>query len=136
MSMKRLTFKIKQGVLFALLLFGFLKTYYAQEIITKDNSKIHYEIKNLNSYPNPDFVIQAAAEFTKFDEIRFTDRRRAVKLKNTNVIIELYSAKELKELYNKEICLLNIDPSKPYNDVELDFTSSKHPIFEIIQINN
>lgn len=119
-----------------ILIVGLFNKSFAQDLNSKEKSKIHYEIKNLNTHPNPDFVIQAAAEFIKFDEIRFIDKRRAVKLKDSGVIIELYSANELKEYYNKEVCLLNIDSNQPYSEVELVFVDSKHPIFEIIKINN
>ncbi|MCC7331296.1 MAG: hypothetical protein IT232_01700 [Flavobacteriales bacterium] len=123
-------------VCFSLALFfnGLLNPLLSQNYKIKDGYKTHYEIKNLNSYSNPDNVVIAAEECTSFDKIRYIDKRRSVRLKNSDVIIELYSALELKEMYGKEVCLLNIDSNKLHTEVELIFVNSKHPIFEIIEI--
>lgn len=73
--------------------------------------KRHYTIIN----PSFDFTLnyEKALSHTQLDGLRFFDQRRKIPVEGTQIVIELYSAKELQKLYGKQISPLTImDHSK------------------------
>jgi hypothetical protein len=85
---------------------------------------------NLSAQSKPHFVInnagspQAAADYAAaikdfdFDAYRFYDQRRTIKFAESNVTIELYSAKELLDLYGKPLSPLTLMNNKPTKLIE------------------
>ena len=84
--------------------------------------KTHYIIHPDNPNDNIAKYENAIRNYGKLDEYRFYDRRRTIRFTNTTVSIELYSAKELLNLYNKKISPLTIMDGQKYRDVEFALT--------------
>src|ERR1043165_2497228 len=79
-------------------------------------SKPHFVINN----PDKPAEVQVYYDMLKdfnFESYRFLDQRRVIKFVNSNVTLELYSAKELKTLYQKEISPLTIMDNKPKSNI-------------------
>lgn len=81
----------------------------------QDKAKSHYIIHN----PDPNIPISAyqeAIEKKDLDSFRFYDTRRTIKIADSQTTIEIFSAKELLDLYGKPISPFTIkDPSKATN---------------------
>lgn len=101
----------------------------------KNSTKVHYRVVNIESYINPDFLQQAAYEFSGFDSLRFVNERRVIPVKGTQVFIELYSGVELLEMYGKEISPLNIPSNNDVTSYQFVFIESKAPIFTVEKVN-
>ena len=102
--------KISKAIIILFLLFSITKTISAQ------SGKAHYVINN------PDNVVQTSIYETAFKDFdfasyRFYDKRRVIKFVNSTTTIELYSAKELLELYQKPINPSTIMDNTPKKDI-------------------
>jgi len=84
--------------------------------------KVHYIIHTDN--PNDDIAKyeNAITNYGKLDEYRFYNGRRIIRFQHSTVSIELYSAKELLDLYNKAISPFTIKDGQKYRNVEFAFT--------------
>jgi hypothetical protein len=92
-------------------------------------TKEHYQILNADDLDIKDRIYQAAFDYQRFDELRFLDTTREIKIQGTNVVIVLSSANELLDLYAKKVSPFTIMPGQPYKNVELKFADTKHPEF-------
>ena len=90
--------------------------------------KIHFIIHTDNPNDNIAKYENAIYNYGKLDEYRFYDRRRTIRFTNTTVSIELYSAKELLNLYNKKISPLTIKDGEKYRDIEFALTADGNNI--------
>jgi hypothetical protein len=55
--------------------------------------------------------------FFNLDEYRFYDKRRIIQFEGTTATIELYSAKELFEIYGKHVAESTIMPGAKFNEI-------------------
>lgn len=90
--------------------------YGQSEPLTK--SKEHYiihqngatiDVVKLTTYLNTGFF--------NLDEYRFYDKRRIIQFEGTTATIELYSAKELFDIYGKEVSPFTIMPNSEFKEV-------------------
>jgi hypothetical protein len=65
-------------------------------------SKPHFAISNPDKPADTQFYYDALKDFD-FAKYRFYDKRRTIKFINSTVTLELYSEKELHDLYQKAI---------------------------------
>ena len=128
---------MKNNYLFISFLFVFFYTNtYSQVFDYKASSKQHYAVVNIQSYSNPDWLLQAAYEFSGYDSLRMVNERRIIPVFGTDVSIELYSGQELAEMYGKEISPLNIPSGSLLRSYQFVFVESKAPIFTIQPTQN
>jgi hypothetical protein len=76
-------------------------------IIHQNGSKI--DVEKLTSYLNTGFF--------NLDEFRFYDKRRIIEFEGTTATIELYSAKELFEIYGKHVAESTIMPGTTFKEI-------------------
>jgi len=67
------------------------------------------DVEKLNSYLNTGFF--------NLDEYRFYDKRRVIQFEGTTATIELYSAKELLEIYEKPVAESTIMPGASFKEI-------------------
>ena len=65
-------------------------------------SKPHFVINNAVDTIEVQLYYNILKEFD-FDEYRYFDQRRTIKFTNSNITIDLYSAKELLDIYQKPV---------------------------------
>jgi hypothetical protein len=96
---------------FVFLLFFSLNNSFAQ------SAKPHFVIKNVDA---PEETIKYYSAFKDFDfeQYRFYGKRRIIKFSNSNAILELFSAQELADLYQREVHPLNIMNDSPIKEIE------------------
>lgn len=94
--------------------------------------KSHFAVLNFHNENELSRAQSAGEKFFEFDQFRFLDSRRQIHIKNTDIIIELFSANELETIYGKLISPLTIMPGQDYLEIELDFVDSKEPLFVIV----
>jgi len=90
---------------------------------TQPNAKkTHFIIHTDN--PNDDIAKyeQAIITYGKLDQYRFYNTRRKILFQNSTVWVELYSAKELLDLYGKQISPFTIKDGQKYKEIEFAFT--------------
>ena len=97
-----------------LMSFSFLK---AQDAKKKE----HYLLLN----PLSEFSLNFEKALTRasLDTLRFVNQRRQIPLEGTTMLVELYSAKELLEIYKKPIHPLNINDASKAKQVKLKMNS-------------
>lgn len=120
---------------FIFLILSFSQVSFSQVYDYKNATKSHFRVVNIESYSNPDFLQQAAYEFSGFDSLRLVNQRRVILVKGTQVYIELYSGQELLEMYGKEISPLNLSSNADVTNYQFVFVESKAPIFTIEKVN-
>lgn len=89
--------KISSKIIFA----GFL-FFISFQKASAQNIKPHYIIKNASGGLEVQKYNDLLKDFV-FDQYRFYDKRRTIKFTNSDVTVELFSAKELLEIYQKQI---------------------------------
>lgn len=89
--------QISSKIIFAGFLFFFLF-----QKVSAQNIKPHYVIKNASDKLEVQKYNNLLKKFV-FDQYRFYDKRRTIKFTNSNITVELFSAKELLEIYQKQI---------------------------------
>jgi hypothetical protein len=88
------------------------------------NAKPHYVVNNTAN-------AQEAAQYTDllkdfdFDQYRFYDKRRTIHVLNSNITVDLYSAKELLDIYAKPVSPLTIMDNNPKDDIAFLMYSGK-----------
>ncbi|MDQ3190424.1 MAG: hypothetical protein M3Q58_02420 [Bacteroidota bacterium] len=104
---------------FHLLIFAclFVNISFAQNSVKK-----HFVINTINPSFNIDKYVFAAENWGSIDEYRLYDKRRVIAFRDKGVTIELFSAKELLELYGKQIPPRTIMPNESYQDIFFDVT--------------
>jgi hypothetical protein len=109
---------IPKALLTILLFTAFSKTGIAQ------TAKPHFVIHNPgNAADNPNY--EYALKDFDFDSYRFYDKRRTIKFTNSDVTIELYSAKELLDIYGKPVSPFTLMDNKPKKEIEFYFYPSQ-----------
>ncbi len=107
-----------KAILTIVLIISFSRSGHAQ------TAKPHFVIHNPgNVADNPKYE-NALKEFD-FDSYRFYTKRRHIKFTNTDVTIELYSAKELLEMYQKPISPFTLMDDTPKKEIEFYFYPSQ-----------
>jgi hypothetical protein len=102
--------------LFFLLLLSFSNRAISQ------TSKQHFIIQNAGS-PEETIKYTNALKDFDFEQYRFYSKRRIIKFSNTNAVIELLSAKELLDLYQRPIHPFNIMNNTPSKEIEFYYFS-------------
>jgi len=79
--------------------------------------KEHYRLLN----PKGDFSLNYEKALTRasLDSLRFVEKRRQIPIEGTNMVLELFSAKELLEKYQKPILPINIADASKAQKVKL-----------------
>lgn len=98
------TLKFQQSVKTIIILFSFFA--FSQSTFAQ-GSKPHYVINNAVDAKDLANYYDILKDFD-FDEYRFYDKRRTIKFVKSNVTVDLYSAKELLDIYQKPISPLTI----------------------------
>ena len=80
-------------------------------------SKPHFDIKNAASPEETNKIYNAVKDFD-FEQYRFYNKRRVIKFSNSNTFLELYSAKELLDIYQRPVHPLNIMNDTPTKELE------------------
>jgi hypothetical protein len=108
--MKQSTNAVKGIItLLCLLLFSFTST--AQK------AKEHYVLHHADSKIDA-ATYKQALDNKELDGFRFLDKRRIIKFEGSATTVELYSAKELLDLYGKQISPLTIKNSAAAQQIE------------------
>ena len=83
--------------------------------------KEHYRLLN----PMSEFSLNYEKALTRasFDTLRFVSQRRQIQIEGTTMSVELYSAKELQEIYKQPIHPLNITDASKAKKVKLKMNS-------------
>lgn len=87
-------------ILKAIFIIAFISVF--AKTISAQNAKPHYVVNNTSSAQETANYINLFKDFN-FDQYRFYDKRRIITFIKSNVTVELYSAKELLEIYQKPI---------------------------------
>lgn len=83
----------------------------SQSNSASQKNKEHYRIINANQEDDLRYV--KAMTKASVDSLRFLNERRQIPISGTTMVLELYSAQELKDTYGKPVSLLTIkDPAK------------------------
>ncbi|HEX8517062.1 MAG TPA: hypothetical protein VF868_12760 [Bacteroidia bacterium] len=102
--------KVKGFYVFLFILF-LTGTTYAQ------TTKPHFLIKNTRSAEENDKIYEGIKDID-FRAHRFYSKRRVIKFSNSPVEVELFSAKELEELYSRPVSPLTLMNNVPKEEVE------------------
>jgi hypothetical protein len=95
-----------------------------QYTIFAQNGKNHFVINNPDKPAETQIYYDALREFD-FASYRFYDKRRIIKFVNSNVTLELYSAKELLDTYQKPINPSTLMDNVPKKDIAFLMTGGK-----------
>ena len=114
----------------------------AQQIQSDQLGKQTFNISSLdNQVSDEELGIYKLAilEFSQLDEFRFLNERRTILFQKNQILVELFSAQELFELYGKEISPVTISSGKTYLPVTFQLIRwndaySIHPIYEKLNI--
>ena len=86
-------------------------------------AKPHFVIHTQNADDIPNY--EHALKDFDFDSYRFYDKRRIIKFTNSSATIELYSAKELLDIYGKPVSPFTLMDNKPKKEIEFYFYPSE-----------
>jgi hypothetical protein len=89
---------------------------FATSRVFAQTTKPHFEIRNAGSSEEQAKYYSALKDFD-FEKYRFIEKRRVIGISNSDVTIELYSAKELLLLYNREVHPDNLKTGQPVNEI-------------------
>ena len=92
--------------------------------------KPHYVVNNAGNAKETENYYYLLSNFS-FDEYRFYDKRRTITFVKSAVTVELYSAKELLETYQKPISPLTIMDNIPKTDIAFLLYAGKVQIVKI-----
>jgi len=87
------------------------------ELIQKRHFDFHFYDKSIDTLE----YYKAAYYFNRFNNYRFYNKRRVINFSNKKVSIELYSVKELEEMYNKKVQQYLSEDKKNYPEIEFIF---------------
>lgn len=100
--------RIFQTALLSVFFFAFQSFSFAQ------GSKPHYVVNNAGTETAKYYQL---LDNFNFDQYRLLDKRRTVKFMNSAITVDLYSAQELKDTYQKAISPLTIMDNTIKNDI-------------------
>jgi hypothetical protein len=95
-------------------------------------AKPHYVVNNAGDAKENENYYYLLSNFN-FDQYRFYDKRRTITFVKSAVTVELYSAKELLETYQKPISPLTIMDNFPQTDIAFLMNAGK---VQIVKIKN
>ncbi len=95
-------------------------------------AKPHYVVNNAGDAKATENYYYLLSNFS-FDQYRFFDKRRTITFIKSAVTVELYSAKELLETYQKPISPLTIMDNIPKTDIAFLMNAGK---VQIVKIKN
>jgi hypothetical protein len=95
-------------------------------------AKPHYVVNNAGDAKETENYYYLLSNFN-FDQYRFYDKRRTITFVKSAVTVELYSAKELLETYQKPISPLTIMDNFPQTDIAFLMNAGK---VQIVKIKN
>ena len=78
--------------------------------------KPHYIVNNPGDAKETSSYYDLLSNFN-LDEYRFLDKRRTIKFVNSDVTVDLYSAKEMLDIYGKPISPLTIMDNVPKKNI-------------------
>ncbi|CAN5416378.1 hypothetical protein BH10BAC1_BH10BAC1_03360 [soil metagenome] len=113
-----LTSKISKTIFMLFLFFALSNSSFAQ------GSKPHFLVNNTGDAKETASYYDLLSNFN-LDEYRFYDKRRTIKFVNSNVTVELYSAKELLEIYQKPISPFTIMDNIAKKDISFYLNGGK-----------
>lgn len=108
------------------LFFAFTKTSFSQE----GKTKAHYVVNNAADAKETVSYTELLSQFN-FEQYRFYDKRRTIKFINNNITVDLFSAKELLEVYGKPISPLTIMDNIPKKDIAFLLNGGKVQIVTV-----
>jgi hypothetical protein len=79
-------------------------------------SKPHYTVYNTANAEETAKYTELLANFD-FDQYRFYDKRRTIHFINSNITVDLYSAKELLDIYGKQVSPFTIMDNTPKQEI-------------------
>jgi hypothetical protein len=88
--------------------------------VVAQTSKPHFEIKNAKDQKEAAAYLNALKD-VDFEKFRFYSQRRTIHFINSPVIIELFSAQELLDLYGRPIHDANIRNNKALKDIQFEY---------------
>ncbi len=94
----------------------------------REVKKIHFVLHSYNPSIHISNYENALTNYGQLDQFRFYNKRRIVRFRNANVSVELYSAKELLDLYAKQISEFTIKDGQNYSEVEFALTENQDNI--------
>ena len=110
--------KISKTIFVLFLFIAITKSSFAQ------GSKPHYVVNNPGDAKETAGYYDLLSNFD-FDQYRFYDKRRTIKFVNNNVTVDLYSAKELLETYQKPVSPFTIMDNVPKKDIAFFLNGGK-----------
>ena len=87
------------------------------------SKKVHFIVHSDNPTVDINKYADALDNYGKLDQFRFYSKRRVIRFQKSNVSVELYSAKELFDLYKKTVSPFTIGDFQKYNEIEFALTS-------------
>jgi hypothetical protein len=93
-------------------------------------TKPHYLVNNAVDAKETETYYDLLSNFN-FDQYRFYDKRRTITFVKSAITVELYSAKELLETYQKSISPLTIMDNIPQTDIAFLMYAGKVQIVKI-----
>lgn len=88
----------------------------------QESKKEHFIIHSTDSSIDIDKFYFAVDNWGHINEYRFYEKRRTISFMDEGVTLELYSAKELLELYGKQISPVTIMPLDEYKEISFALT--------------
>jgi hypothetical protein len=103
----------------SLLLFLFVAS---NSVNAQKDKKEHYKI--INKYSESTDLLEKSLYHSQLDSLRFLNERRYLPVSGTKLVLELFSAQELKEKYAKEISPITIRDKSKAKKVTLVISSA------------
>ena len=124
--MKNAFSKITYFLLFIFFFTGFVQA----------QKKDHFILVSNGTNPDLKIYEDAVRNYSDLDKYRFYDKRRRVIIQNSGLTLELFSALELKEKFNKPVSPLTIMPGSEYQGVEFYLSEGeKRSLVPLLQKN-
>lgn len=117
-------------------IFIFAVTLLTSNAFSQSRKKATFNLIVDKTTNNQDLIETAISNFSDLDRYRFYGKRRRILIQNTGVTVELLSALELKEKFDKQISPFTIMPGSEYSGVEFYITDdAKKTLVPLIQKN-
>ncbi len=127
-------FKLKKYLIIFILLLVCLNV--SSQVYTFQNSiKLNFTVNSDENDSITSRIYQAAYDYSYFDEMRYLETRRIIKVHGYSANIVLFSAQELLDKYGKQISPLTTSEEIDSVIVEMQFDEVKHPAFKRYKLN-
>jgi hypothetical protein len=104
-------------------LLTFIFIFCAGIVFAQTSGKKHFIIHRVDNTVDISKYQQAADSWGQLDQFRLMEKRRTIYFTDHKATIELYSAKELEEMFGKEISPLTIK-TDTYREIEFEVIPS------------